>query len=262
MGAQREQELWTQQLGPGLHVLHLPQVGSTSTRLKELIVAGQLSGPTVLVTNHQTDGRGTRSRSWISTPPVEQRGTSRPRDLALTYAFPVNSEVDQRLSLAIGALLADAVARCADVPVCVKWPNDLLAGEPPRKVGGVLLEQTHGWLLIGVGVNVNSQPSDFPADLAPGLTTLAKVRRKPCDVGMLQLAVVKALRQLPDIDLAHWLARFRDLDRTADTRYTLNVNGKQVFVTAVAVEENGELRLRDDHGREHRIAAFTELERV
>lgn len=261
-GSQFEQELWAQQLGPGPHVLHLPQVGSTSSRLKELIIAGQVTGPTVLVTSHQTAGRGTRTRSWISSAPEETRSGARARDLALTFATPIAHDPDQRLSLAIGALLADTIERCTKVRMCVKWPNDLLAGDPPSKVGGVLLEQTHGWMLVGVGLNVNSAPEDFPADIAPLLTTLARVRGKPLDVSMLQLAIVKALRQLPEFNLEHWLARFHELDCTAGTRYMLNVSGFQIPVTAQSVDASGELLLHDERGGEHRIAAFTELERL
>jgi BirA family biotin operon repressor/biotin-[acetyl-CoA-carboxylase] ligase len=258
----RDQEQLSEQLGAGLHVLHLPQVGSTSTRLKELILAGHVTGPTVLVTNHQTAGRGTRSRSWSSTAPEQSASTARPRDLALTFATPVPGDLDPRLSLAIGALLADAIERCTRVPIRVKWPNDLCAGDPARKLGGVLLETTHSWMLVGVGVNVNSKPDDFPTDIAPQLTTLAHESRNPCDVNMLQVAVVRALRQLPEIDLDRWMAHFRERDCTGGTRYSLHVDGRPIYVTAESVAGNGTLLLRDERGREHCVAAFTDLERA
>jgi len=251
-----------QQLGAGVRVLHLPQVGSTSTRLKELIVGSQLDGTTVLITDHQTAGRGTRSRTWISAPPEQTKSGPRPRDLALSFAVPLTREADPRTTLAIGALLADAISRATRVPLRVKWPNDLLAGDPLRKLGGVLVEQTHGWLLVGVGLNVNSQAGDFPADLAPALTTLAAVSHKAHDVGMLQYAIAHALEALPGLDIGEWLARFRELDSTAGSRYTLNVDGRPVEVTADSVADSGELLLRDRHGTEHRIASFTELERL
>jgi BirA family biotin operon repressor/biotin-[acetyl-CoA-carboxylase] ligase len=257
-----EQPDFADQLGAGLHVLHLPQVESTSTRLKELIVAGQVTGPTVLVTNHQTAGRGTRTRSWKSSAPEPTQAGARARDLALTFATPVHSALHPCLSLAIGALLADAIQRCTHLAIGVKWPNDLLAGEPPRKLGGVLLETTHGWVLVGVGVNVNSRPGDFPPDIAPQLTTLAHETQQDCDIAMLQLAVVRVLRQLPDVDIAKCLERFRELDRTAGTHYTLNVNGKPVLVVAEAVADDGALLLRDADGNGHRVAAFTDLEKA
>jgi BirA family biotin operon repressor/biotin-[acetyl-CoA-carboxylase] ligase len=170
--------------------------------------------------------------------------------------------LDPCFSLAIGALLADAVERCTRLPIRVKWPNDLCAGSPPRKLGGVLLETTHGWMLVGVGINVNSKPADFPADLAPQLTTLGQELKNPYDVGLLQVAVVQALQQLPDIDLADWMQRFRERDCTGGTRYLLSVQGKQLPVTAEAVAEDGALLVRDAKGQEHRVAIFADLERA
>lgn len=259
----REQQQLAEQLGAGLHVLHLPQVGSTSTRLKELIVGGQVSGPTVLVTSHQTAGRGTRSRAWTSTAPEQSGSVQRARDLALTFATRMPGELlDSRFSLAIGAMLADAIERCTRVPIRIKWPNDLCAGDPLRKLGGVLLETTHGWMLVGVGVNVNSKPADFPVDIAPQLTTLARERRAPCDVNMLQVSVVRALRQLPDIDLDAWITRFRERDCTGGAEYMLRVDGKPLRVRADRVVDDGALLLRDGQGKVHRVAAFSDLERA
>jgi len=246
----------------GVHELHLPQVGSTSTRLKELIVAGQVSGPTVLSTDHQTAGRGTRTRTWVSAPPEQLSSGQRARDLALTYGSPWPELIDPRLSLAIGVLLAEAIERATKLKLALKWPNDLLAGDPPRKVGGVLLEHTHGWLLVGVGLNVNSRESDFPPDLQAQLTTLSALKRGPLDVSMLKVAVTRALRQVPAVDLQECMRRFRERDCTAGTRYVLNRDGKQVQVTAAALADDGALLLHDAAGTEHRVASFTELERV
>ena len=257
-----QHEQLADQFGGDLLILHLPQVGSTSTRLKELIIAGQVTGPTVLVTNHQTAGRGTRSRSWESGPPEGAGATERARDLALTFAAPISGLLDARLSLAIGAMLAEAIEGCASIPVRVKWPNDICAGDPLRKLGGVLLETTHGWILVGVGINVNSQPSDFPDDLAPQLTTLSHELGRSCDVRMLQLAVVRALRHLPDIDLSAWMTRFHERDCTSGTRYRLNADGRQLPVVAGTVADDGALLLHDDDGNEHRVTSFSELERA
>jgi BirA family biotin operon repressor/biotin-[acetyl-CoA-carboxylase] ligase len=47
--------------------------------------------------------------------------------------------------------------------VSLKWPNDVLADG--RKLAGILLENAHGALAIGIGVNLKHYPSDteFPA---------------------------------------------------------------------------------------------------
>lgn len=258
MSHSRRAGLLEQQLGD-VRVLHLPEVGSTSTRLRELAGADRLEGPTLLIADWQTAGRGTRTRTWFQPQPADD---SPPRDLALTFAAPLDAAPDPRLSLAVGAILADALSKAARTPVYVKWPNDLLAGDPPRKAGGILLETIPGWLLVGVGLNVNSRPEDFPPDLAPELTTLSAARGRQLDVGLLQLAVGKALAQhLPAPDLDAWTARWLELDRTAGTRYTLIRQGRDIAVTARHVDSSGALTLVEADGAEHVVRSYTELER-
>jgi BirA family biotin operon repressor/biotin-[acetyl-CoA-carboxylase] ligase len=70
---------------------------------------------------------------------------------------------------AIGGLIAEAL-HGEGFPVLLKWPNDLLQpGEgmvpgmlPERgqchKVGGILLEERHGALIAGIGLNITSFP--------------------------------------------------------------------------------------------------------
>lgn len=61
----------------------------------------------------------------------------------------------------LGVSLARALRAAYEVPVGVKWPNDLwLLG---RKLGGILLElsaqgQRVEWAVAGVGINVNNPP--------------------------------------------------------------------------------------------------------
>ena len=54
--------------------------------------------------------------------------------------------------------MADAIEAVADLPVRVKWPNDLLING--RKVGGILTElglhdNQVGFAVVGIGLNVN-----------------------------------------------------------------------------------------------------------
>ena len=63
----------------------------------------------------------------------------------------------------------------ADVKCMVKWPNDLYIFG--RKVCGILTEMIAEQdlirsVVIGVGINVNSERGDFPPDLRESVTTL------------------------------------------------------------------------------------------
>ena len=118
--------------------------------------------PCLLVAEQQTRGRGRWGRSWQSSA-----GASLTCSLALPFAPPDWSG----LSLAIGAALADALDAAGpsgDQPwIGLKWPNDLMriepgAQQPPRKLGGILIESVpvgqRRMVVIGVGLNIAPQP--------------------------------------------------------------------------------------------------------
>jgi BirA family biotin operon repressor/biotin-[acetyl-CoA-carboxylase] ligase len=85
-----------------------------------------------------------------------------------------------QLNLVAGLALAAVIrGRVPDRVVNVKWPNDVLIGG--KKVAGILSESVpeKRAVVVGVGVNLNSAASDFPADLRPLLTTLKDATERP-----------------------------------------------------------------------------------
>jgi hypothetical protein len=88
--------------------------------------------PQVFVTECQTAGRGRRGRQWQS--PFAA-------NLYFSIRFPVSGGFAALggLSLAVGVAVAQALQELdPQLPVTLKWPNDLLING--AKVGGVLIE--------------------------------------------------------------------------------------------------------------------------
>src|SRR5215213_8744390 len=110
----------------GWHVEVVSQTGSTNA---DLLAAAQRGAPdrSVLVTAHQTAGRGRLDRRWDAPP-----GTNLLVSI-LFHEVPVHpSELTRRVALAA----VGASREVAGVDVRLKWPNDLLVGE--RKLAGIL----------------------------------------------------------------------------------------------------------------------------
>jgi BirA family biotin operon repressor/biotin-[acetyl-CoA-carboxylase] ligase len=98
----------------------------------------------------QASGRGQRQRSW----------TSPAGNLYAAWRWPAPDSLSNTgwaglLSLLAGYLLADTLI-AKGLAVWIKWPNDLLVSD--RKVGGILLEQRQGQLLVGIGINIAGHP--------------------------------------------------------------------------------------------------------
>jgi BirA family biotin operon repressor/biotin-[acetyl-CoA-carboxylase] ligase len=103
-------------------------------------VAHNLPVGSVVVTDHQTSGRGRLGRAWEAPP-----GTA----LLASFVLPARPLA----TLAAGVAVAAACGAAARL----KWPNDVLLDG--RKLAGILAEQHGDRCILGVGVNVAWAPS-------------------------------------------------------------------------------------------------------
>jgi len=141
-------------------VYYKETVESTQDIAFELMVEGRPHG-TLVVAEHQTAGRGRGERLWHSTP-----------SKSLTFSVLLDLEPPDTfasvLTIAIAASVARAMQDLAGVPARIDFPNDIVVRG--KKVAGILLEvKDYGVpqprAVAGVGINVNQEPDDFPAEL-------------------------------------------------------------------------------------------------
>jgi BirA family transcriptional regulator, biotin operon repressor / biotin---[acetyl-CoA-carboxylase] ligase len=139
------------------HVIHdvLP---STNLEALTRARAGE-PGPLWITAREQTAGRGRLGRDWAS-PSGNLYATLLVRDPAPVACAP-------QLALVAGLAVCDAILSFAgcEVPVSLKWPNDVLLRG--AKVAGVLIEGegTPVAVAVGIGVNCISHPdhASYPA---------------------------------------------------------------------------------------------------
>lgn len=144
-------------LSPFFKLVAIDQIGSTNEEAKRLASDGAPAG-TLVWAREQLAGRGRRGRSWASPP------GNLYLSLLLRPACPPAQAC--QLNFVTTVALASAVAMLlpAGATVTLKWPNDVLVGD--AKISGILLEagaagdRSVDWLVIGVGVNLVSHPSD------------------------------------------------------------------------------------------------------
>ncbi|WP_164014243.1 biotin--[acetyl-CoA-carboxylase] ligase [Pyxidicoccus trucidator] len=157
--------LTTRELGRTVH--HHDSVGSTNEVAFRLAQDGAEHGE-VVVAEQQTSGKGRRGRVWVSPP-----------GLNLYFSAILRPELPPQrapeLTLVAAVALAEAL-RDSGTEAAIKWPNDVhLDG---RKVAGILTElsaepeRVH-FVVVGVGVNLNSRVEHFPEDLRATATSLA-----------------------------------------------------------------------------------------
>jgi BirA family biotin operon repressor/biotin-[acetyl-CoA-carboxylase] ligase len=127
-------------------IIEFATLPSTNLYLKENY--HQLPNKTVIVTNHQTAGRGRLSRVWEDSDDLLF-------SLLLKEQIPHNIA---NLSLLVAASLYKTLIKIVD-NVTIKWPNDILVHG--KKLSGILLEsvvvgEQVDCIIIGVGINTNT----------------------------------------------------------------------------------------------------------
>jgi BirA family biotin operon repressor/biotin-[acetyl-CoA-carboxylase] ligase len=211
--------------------LHLRVCDSTSDRAKLLAAGGAPHG--LLVTAaEQTAGHGRQGRSWAA-----------PAGEALLMSL-VLRDWPELLPLAAAVAVGEAVGDGARI----KWPNDILLGDPARKVAGILVEgrPQEGWAVLGIGVNVAVRV--FPEEVRE---IAASLGAEPGEVEPFLARLLRALERWLAADDAEILAAWRARDALRDRAISWN-DGEGV---AEGVDDEGRLVVRRDDGSTQALSA-------
>ncbi|PYJ05839.1 MAG: biotin--[acetyl-CoA-carboxylase] ligase [Verrucomicrobia bacterium] len=227
---------------------------STNDVIGKLAQNGVKEG-VVVFAESQTKGRGRLGRRWVS-----------PAKKGLWFSVLLKPELRPQAATQLTVAAATALRRAIELQTGlkpdIKWPNDILIRG--KKVAGILTELNAEldhikYVILGVGVDVNMNAGDFPADLRKLATSLktesgGSVSRPELAVGI--------LREL-DRDYTRLCAgRFSTVAgeweahcATIGHHVVIRTGGRQVRGRAEALSEEGALLLRTDHGHLERIVA-------
>jgi BirA family biotin operon repressor/biotin-[acetyl-CoA-carboxylase] ligase len=243
----------------------LPQTPSTMAVAAGLADAGAPEGApegATVVTEEQTAGRGRLGRTWVAPP-----GSSLLVSVVLRPPLPVRSV--WLVAALAGVSLAEAVRAVAgaDLPVGLKWPNDLLIGG--RKTAGLLAEarmrsERLVCVVLGMGVNVNQGVAEGAAGWAPEVatraTSVALAAGHPVDraalLGAWAERFLAGYRQLAEGASGPVLAAYRDwLETIGQPVRATRLDAAPVDGTAVDLTQDGSLVVLTSSGRRVEVSA-------
>ena len=171
----------------------LQTTDSTNRRAAELAMNGAPDGLTVIA-NEQSAGRGRLGRSFHS-----------PKDTGIYFSVLLRptckpAEIVQ-ITTWTAVAIAKAVERATGMRPDIKWVNDLLMGG--RKICGILTEMsvesetgTIQYVVAGIGVNVNQEPSDFPEELRGIAGSIAMAAGHPVQRARLAACMIEEMDNL------------------------------------------------------------------
>ncbi|MEN2766199.1 biotin--[acetyl-CoA-carboxylase] ligase [Ornithinibacillus xuwenensis] len=171
----------------GKTIYHKETTTSTQHIAHQLAQVNSAHG-TVVIADEQTAGKGRLSRQWHS---AKQQGIW----LSMIIRPNILPHLAPQLTLLTATVLADVLKHELKLDPKIKWPNDIIMDD--KKIAGILTEMQAEqdqiqYIVIGMGINVNQQQIDLPADIQDKATSISIVSEKKWDItNLIQLILVQ-----------------------------------------------------------------------
>ena len=137
-----------------MKIIKLDAIDSTNSYLKKLLTKESLDDLTVVISKHQTKGKGRNGNIWAN-------------DASLNLAFSIYKRFNRLninkkfiLNLISSISVFHLLSENKLNKLTIKWPNDIMSEN--KKISGILIENSvkgnfinHS--VIGVGINVNQR---------------------------------------------------------------------------------------------------------
>lgn len=233
------------------NVTVLDTVDSTNNYLKKLAIAKKADYYDVIIARTQTCGRGRLGRSFSSAVDV---------GIYLSYLMSTEGVEPEALS-EITAWTAVAVKR-AIVKICninleIKWVNDLVYGS--KKLCGILTElffDDRGYIIIGIGINVNHSEKDFPSELCEIATSLRIILNEEVNISRLCAAVITELDVMTaDFPLKkkEYISEYRTSCSIVGKKCRIIKDGNERLGTVLGVDDRFGLVIDFDDGKRETV---------
>jgi BirA family biotin operon repressor/biotin-[acetyl-CoA-carboxylase] ligase len=167
------------------------------------------------------------------------------------------------LTFVAGLAVATAIETMYGLSAGLKWPNDIYFHG--RKCGGILTESSgfcetrkKPFAIVGIGLNVNTKPSDFPDELIKTATSLFIESGTVNDVetvfSEVRLELLQQVSQFETHGFSQVLEKWRKRDFMFGKKLAwVAINGRVVDGTSLGPDEQGRLHILDEYGVEHEV---------
>lgn len=228
------------------------ETASTNDVAEKLARDGVKEG-VVVFAESQSKGRGRLGRKWIS--PLRQ-------GLWFSVLLRPNlrPQAATQLTVAAATALYRGIRDVTGIAPEIKWPNDIqIQG---RKIAGVLTELSAeidhiNHLILGIGVDVNQTATEFPPELRKIATSLKAETGRDIHRADLAAAILRELdrdyARIGNGEFAKLADEWQQQCTTIGQRVSINIGDRIIQGHAEALDDDGALLVRTQHGRLERI---------
>ena len=204
-------------------VISFDKIPSTQTYAHDMIADGNGADHIAILAEAQSAGRGRYQRTWVS-----HHG-----NLYVSFIYSCE-ERDARLAYSVGVAIAETLIAFGVAPT-IKWPNDILIDG--KKVSGTLIEYSGRFVIVGIGINIKSNPTVKASYKTTKLDNYTSVTRDE-----LLNKLMRNLDKWRGTDFRTVRARWTEL--AAGLNHNVKYRGEPVEL--IGINENGALVLRHE----------------
>lgn len=231
----------------GRHIHYYATCKSTQLIAHDEEQNGAADG-TVVIAEEQTAGRGRMARPWSST-------AGKGIWMSVITRPSLTPQQAPQMTLVAAVAVTRAIQEMTGIDPDIKWPNDILV--KGKKVTGILTElqadpdQVKA-VILGIGMNVNQNESDFPEELHGIATSLKMLTGKTIDRAQLIAKTLGFLELYTDLYVKHGFGPIKMLwegySNTTGKRIRAVMLNETIVGTALGISEEGVLELKLDDG--------------
>ncbi len=235
----------------GKKLVQLEVTDSTNNEIRRQAVKGLLHG-LVVVAQEQTAGRGRQGHLWIS-----QKQSGIWMSAMLVPDIPV--EKTPMITLVAAMAVTSAIKGCLGLNAMIKWPNDIILNK--RKVCGILTEMStdaegNRYVVLGVGINTNVK--EFSEEISQVAGSLYVEGGMEVDEQQLLEALGRSFEHYYDEflktqDLSYIMEEYNSHLINAGAQVRVLEDNKELIYTAVGIDTQGQLIVKDDYNIERTI---------
>ncbi len=237
----------------GRKIYAYQRIQSTNSIATQLADSGAAEG-TIIIAEQQTKGRGRLGRKWFS-----------PAGNSLYFSLILRPKIHPRqapgISLITAVALTETISTYGNLPVKVKWPNDVLIGG--RKTAGILTELSAepdivNFIVVGIGININHKKNDFPEEICNLATSLRiELGKKVKRVQFLKRLLVRLENEyllFKKSGLTETRPKLVEYSSLIGNDITLRIGRRSVSGRVMDIDEDGRLIVATPTGPEAFIA--------
>ena len=237
-------------------VVYLDSVDSTNNFAKEYNSKNNKNN-LLVAAKKQTDGRGRYGRGFDS-----------PDGKGLYFTLKINTSGREPVFFPL--IAAAAVSRAVDlscgVRLNIKWPNDLLylppstSLTPPsereaggyKKLCGILTEASASYVIVGIGLNINNNITDFPEKIkntASSLKIISGIEYSSRDFTDILCGIINEFMRLMHVSGEELLEEYKKR-LLLGLDITFSQDGSIFKGKAAGINQNGNLIAKLETGEE------------